>query len=91
MGGRTDQHRAGPKVSFKRRLTLAFFSALFADIALSFIVWLSLMMGISLFGLERRLSMQIDAFKLLIVTFGVLFVLLFLGLLVFIKPKKIKS
>ncbi len=86
-GGRTDQHRGGPEVSFKRRVTLAFFGALLADIALSFIIWLSLMMGISQFGLESKLGIQIDAFKLLIGTFGILFVLLFSGFLVFIKPK----
>jgi hypothetical protein len=89
-GGRTDHHRGGPKVSVKRRVTLAFFGALLADIALSFIIWLSLMMGISLFGLESKWGMQIDAYQLLIRTFGILFLLLFLGFLVFIRPKKIK-
>ena len=89
-GGRPHRHHGGPEVSFKRRVTLAFFGALLADIALSFIIWLSLMMGISLFDLADKLGMHIDAFKLLIGTFGILFVLLFLGFLVFIKPKKIK-
>ncbi len=88
---RTDQYHGGPQVSFKRRVTLSFIGALFADIALTFIIWLSLMMGISQFDLESKLGMQIDEFKLLIGTFGILFVLLFLGFLVFIKPKKIKS
>jgi hypothetical protein len=86
-GGRTDRHHGGPKVGFKRRVTLAFFGALIADIALSFIIWLSLMMGISLFDLADRLGMHIDPIKLLIGTFGILFVLLFLGFIVFIKPK----
>jgi hypothetical protein len=89
-GGRTGQQRGGPEVSLKRRVTLSFFGALLADIALSFIIWLSLMMGISLFGLESKLGVQIDAFKLLIGTFAILFVLLFLGFLVFIRPKKTK-
>ena len=86
-GGRTDRHHGGPEVGFKRRLTLAFFGAILADIALSFIIWLSLMMGISLFDLTDKLGMHIDPIKLLIGTFGILFVLLFLGFLVFIKPK----
>jgi len=86
-GGRTDRRHGGPKAGFKRRVTLAFFGALLADIALSFIIWLSLMMGISLFDLADKLGMHIDAYKLLIGTFGILFVLLFLGFLVFIKPK----
>ena len=88
---RPDRHRAAPKMSFKRRLTLAFLGALLADIALSFIIWLSLMMGISVFGLEGKWGLQIDAFKLLIGTFAVLFVMLFLAFLVFIRPKNIKS
>jgi hypothetical protein len=48
------------------------------------------LLGISLFGLESKLGVQIDAFKLLIGTFAILFVLLFLGFLVFIRPKKTK-
>jgi hypothetical protein len=83
--------RGGPGVGFKRRVTLAFISALLADIALSLIIWLLLMMGISVTELESKMGIQVDAVKLLIGTFGILFVLLFLGFLVFIKPKKIKS
>jgi hypothetical protein len=86
-GGGKDTHRGGPRVGFKRRVTLAFLGALLADIALSLIIWLSLMMGISLFDLESKWGVQIDAFKLLTRTFGILFVLLFLGFLVFVKPK----
>ena len=86
-GGRTDRRHGGPQVGFKRRLTLAFFGAILADIALSFIIWLSLMMGISVFDLTEKLGMHIDPIQLLIGTFGILFVLLFLGFLVFIKPK----
>jgi hypothetical protein len=89
-GGRMGQQRSGPEMSLKRRVTLSFFGALLADIALSFIIWLSLMMGISLFGLESKLGVQIDAFKLLVGTFAILFVLLFLGFLLFIRPKKMK-
>jgi hypothetical protein len=88
---RANRSRSGPKMSFRHKLILAFFSALFADIALSFIFWLLIMMGISVFDLEGKLGIQIDTFKLLIGTFGILFVLLFLGLLVFIKPGKVKS
>ncbi len=75
-------------MGFKRRASLAFLGALLADIALSFIIWLSIMMGISVFDLESKWGGQIDAFKLLIGTFGILFVLLFLAFLVFIGPKK---
>lgn len=89
--GRNEQHPDRPKMGFKRRVIMAFFSAFFADIALSFIIWLSIMMGISLFGLESRMGQQIDAFKLLSGIFVILFVLLFLGFLVFIKPKRLKS
>lgn len=90
-GGRPHRHPIGPRVSFKRRVTLAFLGALLADIALSFIIWLSLMMGISVFGLESRWGLQIDASELLIGTFGILFVVLFLAFLVLIRPKKIES
>jgi hypothetical protein len=90
-GGRAKRQRRGPRVSFKRRMTLAFFGALLADIALSFIIWLSLMMGISLFDLEQKWGVQVDSFKLLIGTFGILFLLLFLAFVVFIRPKKIES
>ena len=89
-GGRADPYRGGPGMSFKRRVILAFFGALLADIALSFIIWLSLMMGISVFALESKLGVQIDSFRLLVGTFAVLFVLLFLAFIVFIRPKKIK-
>lgn len=88
---RADRYRGGPRMSFKRRVTLAFFSALIADIALSFIIWLALLLGISLLDLESKWGLQIDASKLLIGTFQILFVLLFLAFFVLIKPKKIKS
>lgn len=90
-GGRTARLRGGPGVGFKRRVILAFFGALLADIALSFIIWLSIMMGISLFDLESKWGVQVDSFKLLIGTFAVLFVVLFLAFVVFIRPKKIES
>jgi hypothetical protein len=72
-------------------VTLAFFGALFADIALTFIIWLTLMMGISVFDLESKWGLQVDSFKLLTATFVILFVVLFLAFAVSIKPKKIKS
>jgi hypothetical protein len=90
-GGRAKRQRSGLRVGFKRRVTLAFFGALLADVALSFIIWLSLMMGISLFDLESKWGVQVDSVKLLIGTFGILFVLLFLAFALFIKPKKTKS
>ena len=90
-GTRPDRAFAGPRVGFKRRLTLAFLGALLADIALSFIIWLSLMMGVSVFDLESKWGVQINAFKLLVGTFVILFVVLFLGFFVFIKPKKTGS
>ena len=89
--GRPHRRPIGPGLSFKRRVTLSFLGALLADIALSFIIWLALMMGISVFGLESKWGMQIDAFKLLIGTFGILFVVLFLAFLVLIRAKKSKS
>jgi hypothetical protein len=89
--GRPDRRPIGPKMSFKRRLTLAFTGALLADIALSFIIWLSLLMGISLFDLEGKWGVQVDSFKLLIGTFAILFVLLFFGFLAFIRPQKTGS
>ena len=89
--GRTDLRRGGPAGDLARRVILAFFGALLADIALTFIIWLSLMMAISVFDLQSKWGLQIDSFKLLIGTFAVLFVLLFLGFIVFIRPKKIKS
>jgi hypothetical protein len=90
-GGRPHRHPIGPRESFKRRVTLACLGALLADIALSFIIWLALMMGISVFGLESKWGLQIDAAKLLIGTFGILFVVLFLAFLVLIRAKKSKS
>ena len=90
-GGRAKRLRRGPAVGFKRRVTLAFFGALLADIALTFIIWLTLMMGISVFDLESKWGLQVDSFKLLTGTFVILFVILFLAFAVSIKPKKIKS
>lgn len=89
--GRREKQRFGPGASLKRRVILAFFGALLADIALSLIIWLLLMMGLSVFGLESKWGVQVDAFELLIGTFLIMFVLLFSGFLIFIRPKKIKS
>ncbi len=77
--------RSGYQASIGRRLVWAFFGAIFADTALSFIIWLLIMMGISELGLESKLGLAIDPFKLLIGTWIVLFVLFFLGFLGFIK------
>ena len=78
------------RMIFKRRLILAFLSAIFADIALSFIIWLLIMMGFSFIGLDGKLDSQIDPLRLLIGSSVILFFLLFWGFYVFIKPKKIK-
>jgi hypothetical protein len=85
-----EKSNGGPKVSLKRSVILSFFGALLADIALSFIVWLLLMMGISIFDLESKLGIHVDPSGLLIGAFVIMFVLLFSGFLVFIRPKKSK-
>jgi hypothetical protein len=76
---------SGFQAGIGRRLVLAFFGAIFADTALSFIIWLLAMMGISELGLESKMGLEIDPLKLLIWTWIVLFVLFFLGFLGFIK------
>jgi hypothetical protein len=85
-----DKNPGSRKVIFKRRLILAFLSAILADIALSFIIWLLIMMGFSFFGLGDKLGSQIDPVKLLVGSSVVLFFLLFWGFFVFIKPKKFR-
>ncbi|UCD80111.1 MAG: hypothetical protein JSW26_01365 [Desulfobacterales bacterium] len=85
-----DKNPGSRKVIFKRRLTLAFISAILADIALSFIIWLLIMMGFSFFGLGGKLGSQIDPLTLLVGSSVILFILLFWGFFVFIKPKKFK-
>jgi hypothetical protein len=85
-----DENPGSRRMIFKRRLILAFLSAIFADIALSFIIWLLIMMGFSFFGLGGTLGSQIDPLGLLIGSSVVLFFVLFWGFFVFIKPKKIK-
>jgi len=83
--GQTNKSSGGYKTSISRRLVFAFFGAIFANTALSFIIWLLIMMGISELGLESKLGLAIDPLKLLIGTWIVLFVLFFLGFLGFIK------
>ena len=85
-----DKNPGSRKVIFRRRLILAFFSAIFADIALSFIIWLLIMMGFSFFGLGGELGSQINPLGLLIGSSVILFFLLFWGFFVFIKPQKNK-
>jgi uncharacterized BrkB/YihY/UPF0761 family membrane protein len=70
-----------------RRLIVAFFSAIIADLVLSFIVWLLIMMGISELNLESRFGAQIDPLNLLIWIWVILFVLFFLGFFGLIKTK----
>lgn len=73
------------QASIGRRLVWAFLGAIFADTALSFIIWLLVMMGISELGLESKLGLEIDPLKILVWIWIVLFVLFFLGFLGFIK------
>jgi hypothetical protein len=83
----TDQmnKRSGYQAGIGRRLVWAFLGAIFADTALSFIIWLLVMMGISELGLDNKLGLEIDPLKLLIWIWIILFVLFFLGFLGFIK------
>jgi len=85
-----DKNPGSRRVIFKRRLILAFLSAVLADIALSFIIWLLILMGFSFFGLGGEVGSQINPLALLIGSFVILFFLLFWGFFVFIKPKKNK-
>jgi len=85
-----DKNPGSRKVIFKRRLILAFLSAVLADIALSFIIWLLILMGFSFFGLSGEVGSKIDPVTLLIGSFVILFFLLFWGFFVFIKPEKNK-
>jgi len=85
-----DKNPGSRKVVFKRRLIMAFISAILADIALSFIVWILIMMGVSFFGLGGELGSQISPLHLLLGSSVILFFLLFWGFFVFIKPPKNK-
>lgn len=85
-----DKSPGSRKLVFKRRLILAFFSALLADFALSFIIWILIMMGFSFFGLGGELGSQISPLRLLLGSSVILFFLLFWGFFVFIKPPKNK-
>jgi hypothetical protein len=85
-----DKNPGTRRLVYKRRLILAFLSAIFADIALSFIFWLLIMMGFSFFGLGGKLGSQINPLGLLIGSSVILFFLLFWGFFVFIKPRKNK-
>jgi len=83
-----DKNPGSRRLILKRRLLLAFFSAVLADIALSYIIWLLIVMGFSFFGLDDRIGSQINPLGLLIGSSAVLFLLLFWGFFVFIKPQK---
>jgi hypothetical protein len=83
-----DKYPGSRRLVLKRRLWLAFLSAILADIALSFIIWLLIVMGFSFFGLGDRIGSQINPLGLLIGSSAVLFLLLFWGFFAFIKPKK---
>ena len=83
-----DKNPGSRRLILRRRLLLAFVSAILADIALSFIFWLLIVMGFSFFGLGDQIGSQINPIGLLIGSSAVLFLLLFLGFFAFIKPKK---
>jgi len=85
-----DKNPGSRKLVFRRRLILAFLSAIFADIALSFIIWILIMMGFSFFGLGGKLGSQINPLWLLVGSSVILFFLLFWGFFVFIKPPENK-
>lgn len=85
-----DKNPGSRRLVLRRRLILAFVSAILADIALSFIFWLLIMMGFSFFGLGGELGSQINPLELLIGSSVILFFLLFWGFFVFIKPSKNK-
>lgn len=85
-----DKSPGSHRVVLKRRLILSFISAIFADIALSFIIWILIMMGFSFFGLGGSLGSQINPLWLLLGSSVILFFLLFWGFFVFIKPPKNK-
>ena len=70
-----------------RRLIWALFGSAFLGIALSFIVWLIIMMGVSELGLEGKLGMMNDPINLLLGFWILFFVLFFLGSLIRIKSK----
>ena len=79
--------KSSRKAGFGRRLSLAFIGAIFADLALGFIIWLIIMMGVSELGLESKLSMEIDPLNLLYWIWAILFVVFFLGILGLVKSK----
>ncbi len=70
-----------------RRLIWALFGSAFLGIALSFIVWLIIMMGVSELGLEGKLGMMNDPINLLLGFWILFFILFFLGSLIRIKGK----
>jgi hypothetical protein len=75
------------KENFGRRLIWAFIGSAFLGIALSFIVWLIIMMGISELGLEGKLGPANDPINLLLGFWILFFILFFLGSLLRIKSK----
>ena len=75
------------KAGFGRKLSLAFIGAIFTDLALGFIIWLIIMMGISELGLENKFSMEIDPLNLLYWIWAILFVVFFLAILGLVKTK----
>ena len=75
------------KENIGRRLIWALFGSAFLGIALSFIVWLITMMGVSELGLEGKLGLAKDPINLLFVFWMIFFVLFFLGSLLRIRRK----
>ena len=75
------------KENIGRRLIWALVGSAFLGIALSFIVWLIMMMGISELGLEGKLGLANDPINLLLGFWIIFFVIFFLGSFMRIKSK----
>jgi hypothetical protein len=83
--GKMAKRSDSKKENIGRRLIWAFFGSAFLGIALSFIVWLIIMMGISELGLEGKLGLADDPINLLLGFWIIFSVLFFLGSLMRIK------
>jgi hypothetical protein len=85
--GKMEKRNGSKKENIGRRVIWALFGSAFLGIALSFIVWLIIMMGISELGLEGKLGLANDPINLLLGFWIIFFVLFFLGSLIRIKGK----
>ena len=85
--GKMAKRNGRDKENIGRRLIWALFGSAFLGIALSFIVWLIIMMGISELGLEGKFGLANDPINLLLGFWITFFVLFFLSSLIRIKGK----